>query len=64
MTEQEYINLLKANRNELIDDIKKLREDWALLEGHIRYKFYSNPNSSEYKNILHEMDRIKGGIVE
>lgn len=60
MTEQEYINLLKANRNELIDDVKKLREDWALLEEHIRYKIYSNPNSSEYKNILHEMDRIKG----
>ncbi|KOR14341.1 hypothetical protein AMC75_03485 [Staphylococcus carnosus] len=66
MSEEEYRGIMtyKANRDELIEDVKELRNHWAELESYIRYKIYANPSNSQYKNVQHEMDRIKGGIVE
>lgn len=62
MTDKELAYKYKANRDELIDDVNKLHNEWLKLEEYIRFKIYANPSNSQYKNVQHEMDRIKGGI--
>lgn len=64
MTDKELADKYKRGRDELIDEIKVYREQWSLLEEYVRYKIFVNPSNSQYKNVQHEMDRIKGGIVE
>ncbi|WP_199220925.1 hypothetical protein [Staphylococcus simulans] len=55
----------------LIDDIKNLnevikglKEDWSALSSYVDQKIENNPSNSQYKNIRHAMDYIKGGIVD
>lgn len=64
MTDKERADKYRKAYYELLDDIKMYRSDWSELENYIRLKIQWNPSNSQYKNVQHEMDRIKGGIVE
>ncbi|WP_236683185.1 hypothetical protein, partial [Staphylococcus condimenti] len=64
MSDKERADKYRKAYYELLDDIKMYRSEWAELEHYIRLKIQWNPSSSQYKNVRHEMDRIKGGIVE
>lgn len=49
MTDKELACKYKTNRDELIEDVKELRNHWAELESYIHYKIYANPSNSQYK---------------
>ena len=63
MTDKELAYKYKANRDELINDVETLRNDWLELEEYINEKMEWNPSNYQYKSVKHEMDRIKGGQV-
>lgn len=63
-TDKELVGKYKKAYYELLEDIKMYRSDWTELENYIRQKIQWNPSNSQYKNVQHEMDRIKGGIVD
>lgn len=63
-TDKELVEKYKKAYYELLEDIKMYRSDWTKLENYIRQKIQWNPSNSQYKNVQHEMNRIKGGIVD
>ncbi|ERS93119.1 hypothetical protein [Staphylococcus simulans] len=63
-TDKELVEKYKKAYYELLEDIKMYRSDWTELENYIRQKIQWNPSNSQYKNVQHEMDRIKGGLFD
>ncbi|MBN4910756.1 hypothetical protein IDG46_12485 [Staphylococcus sp. EG-SA-13] len=57
----------KRERDTLITDIEKLREEVGLyskLKEHIRLKALHNPSVSRYKDLMHFIDELEGGFYE
>lgn len=61
---EEKILINKESYYQLIADLDQQHSDWKTLSEYVDQKIEINPSSNQYKNVRHEMDYIKGGIVE
>lgn len=61
---EEKILINKESYYQLIADLDQQRSDWKELNAYVDERIEVNPSNSQYKNIRHKMDYIKGGIVE
>lgn len=54
----------KANRDELIEDVRELREQLDRIESFVDFKILSNPSSNQYIGIKHFIDKVRRGRDE